>query len=82
MTSPPKNGALLPDRPALAIQSVLFRNSANSIFKSIQSIGRSTDVAINCGSIASVELIYGDCGDAPIFSADVLNEFASNTALM
>jgi GT2 family glycosyltransferase len=56
---------------------VLFKNKPASVFRSLQSIGRSTDLAIGCGSITSVELIYGDCSDEPIFTADILDEFAS-----
>lgn len=66
--------------PSLTIQSVLFRNEPDALFRSLQSIGRATELAITSGVIAWAELAYGDCTPDPIFKPGEIETIAAKEA--
>jgi GT2 family glycosyltransferase len=78
MPSPAK--LLLPERPKLTVQSVLFHTEPAAIYRSIRSIAQASDIAIAAGVISAIDLCYGDCTPEPIVTAEKLIAYAEKEA--
>src|SRR5690349_5148360 len=55
---------------SLRIQSVLYTNSKEHVDTALESLARATDLAIGGGTLSSVEIAFGDCSPAPVFTED------------
>jgi GT2 family glycosyltransferase len=77
---PSPSGVLVSPSPSLGIQTVLFHNEPEAIFRSLLSIGRATELAIAEGAISSAEVAYGDSTPHPVFRPGELDDYVATHA--
>ena len=60
---------------SLRVQTVLFGTKLFDIEKSLASIARAAEIAMNLGQLTSVEVAYGDSSDKPVLQAQDIEKY-------
>lgn len=56
----------------LQVQSVLYNNEGDAIFRTVASLARATELAVSGGACAGVSLLYGDSSPEPCLAPKTL----------